>query len=126
MILSSQLKSPYFKIELRLLNCFETDYKIIEAENLSNSEYDIENFVEEMGMGRSAFYRKLKQVSGQSPNEFIRTVRLKRAVQLLKKQAGTISEISYETGCIDPAYFTRCFKKQFGVTPSEFNTTIKN
>lgn len=94
--------------------------------NLSNSEYDIEDFVEEMGMGRSAFYRKLKQVSGQSPNEFIRIVRLKRAAQLIKKQTGTISEISYETGFIDPAYFTRCFKKQFGVTPSEFNASIKS
>ena len=97
----------------------------IVEQNLSDTDYNVEDFVEEMDMGRSAFYRKLKQVSGQAPNEFIRTVRLKRAAQLLKKQSGTIAEISYETGFIDPAYFTRCFKKQFGVTPSEFNNTLK-
>ena len=97
----------------------------IVEKNLRESDYNIEDFVGKMDMSRSAFYRKLKQVSGQSPNEFIRTVRLKRAAQLLKGQSGTISEISYETGFIDPAYFTRCFKKQFGVTPSEFNATLK-
>ncbi len=99
--------------------------EIIEK-NMSNCDYSIEDFVKDMKLGRSALYRKLKQLTNQSPNEFIRTVRLKRAAHLLKNQGGTISEISYETGFIDPAYFTRCFKKQFGVTPSEFNSTIKS
>jgi signal transduction histidine kinase/DNA-binding response OmpR family regulator len=93
--------------------------KVIE-DNIKEFDYSIDQFVDDMAVGRSVLYRKLKQLTDQSPNEFIRTVRLKRAAQLLKQHSGTISEIGYEVGFIDPGYFARCFKKQFNLTPKEF------
>ena len=71
-------------------------------------------------MSRSPFYKRLKNLSGLSPNEFIRMVRMKHAVQLLTKSDKNISEIAYEVGFSSPKYFRLCFKEQFGVTPSEF------
>ena len=66
-------------------------------------------------------YRKLKSLTGFSANEFIRLLRLKRAAQLLKHNQMTISEITYEVGFTDLQYFRSCFKRQYGVNPSEYN-----
>ncbi len=90
------------------------------VEDHISEDYSVDDFVNDMLVGRSILYRKLKQLTDQSPNEFIRTVRLKRAAQLLKQQAGNISEICYQVGFTDPGYFAKCFRKQFSVTPKEF------
>lgn len=74
----------------------------------------------QMGMSPSTFYRKLKSLTGLSGNEFIRTVRLKRALDLLHSTDMNISEIAYQVGFSDPKYFATCFKKQFHATPSEY------
>ena len=71
-------------------------------------------------MSRMQLYRKLKALTGQSANEFIRTIRLKRAAQMLEQNQLTIAEITYEVGFNDLQYFRECFKKQFGATPSEY------
>ena len=71
-------------------------------------------------MSRMQLYRKLKALTGQSANEFIRTIRLKRAAQLMEQNQLTIAEITYEVGFNDLQYFRECFKKYFGVTPSEY------
>ena len=71
-------------------------------------------------MGRTQLYKKVKSLTNQSINDFIQTIRLKRAVQLLMQTNKTVSEIAYEVGFNYPEYFTKCFKKQFGVIPSEY------
>ena len=85
-----------------------------------DTHFSIGDLVLGMNMSRSVLYRKLKALTNLSPNEFIRTVRLKRAAQLLPKHNGTVAEISYLVGFNDPGYFTRCFRKQFGRSPKEY------
>jgi AraC-like DNA-binding protein len=64
-------------------------------------------------------HRKLKALTGKSTSLYLRTVRLAKAKQMIENQRGTISEISYQVGFSSPAYFSRCFKEEFGFTPSE-------
>jgi signal transduction histidine kinase/DNA-binding response OmpR family regulator len=89
-------------------------------QHISDVEFSVDKLVEELGMSRSAFFRKIKAVTLMSPNELIRTIRLKHAAELLLKSDLNISEISYEVGFVSPKYFRECFKKQFDVTPSEY------
>ncbi|WP_462253185.1 two-component regulator propeller domain-containing protein [Ekhidna sp.] len=93
--------------------------------NMSNSDLSIDDVCKEMGLSRTQLYRKLKGLVGQSANELIRSIRLKRAAQLIKSNEMTISEITYEVGFNDLQYFRFCFKKQFGVNPSEYGTEIE-
>ncbi|MEM7039319.1 MAG: helix-turn-helix transcriptional regulator [Bacteroidota bacterium] len=71
-------------------------------------------------MSRVQLHRKLKALSGQTTTEFIRTIRLKRAAQLLEQNFGTVAEVAYAVGFGNLSYFSKCFKAQFGVSPSEF------
>lgn len=89
-------------------------------DNMDNSELQVEDLCRHLGMSKIQLYRKLKGLIGQSANEFIRTIRLKRAAQLLKQQNLTIAEITYQVGFNDLQYFRQCFKKQYGINPSEF------
>lgn len=89
-------------------------------EHMSDSEFNVEALVKEMYLSRSKLYLKLKALTGQSSSEFIRTIRLKRAVQLLEKSDYTIKEIMFMTGFNTASYFSKCFKNQFGVVPSEY------
>ena len=99
---------------------FLTKLLEIVEENMSDSEFNVDRMVEKVGMSRSVFYRKLKNLTGQSANDFIKTMRLKRAAQILRQNKLTISEVSYEVGFNDPQYFSKCFSKHFGITPSQF------
>ncbi|MEM9325602.1 MAG: two-component regulator propeller domain-containing protein [Bacteroidota bacterium] len=89
-------------------------------DNLSNSDFGVDDLYRELGLSRTQLYRKLKGLVGQSANEFIRSFRLKRAAQLLKQHEMTISEVTYQVGFNDLQYFRYCFKKQFGSNPSEY------
>ncbi len=95
---------------------------IVES-HVSDSDFDVSVFVSEMGMSRSVLYRKMDAIIGQSANEFIRNIRLKRAAQLLEQNQMTVSEVAYEVGFNDPQYFSKCFNKKFGKTPSSFATS---
>jgi YesN/AraC family two-component response regulator len=90
-------------------------------ENLDNSEFDVPQFCSEMNTSKTLLYSKLKSLTGQSATEFVRHIRLKEAKKLLLNngQQFTISEISYQVGFNDPLYFSRCFRKYFGIPPSE-------
>jgi len=92
----------------------------IVEDNLSDSEFNVDRFGELVNMSRMQLYRKLKALTCLSANEFIKTVRLKRAAQLLLQNSLTISEITYEVGFNDPKYFSKCFHKQYGMTPSRY------
>lgn len=93
---------------------------------LAEPEFDVQQFVSEMGMSRSVLYRKLRAVTNQSANEFINTIRLKRAAQLLRLHTMNVSEISFAVGFNDPQYFSKCFRKQYGMTPSRFASESEN
>jgi signal transduction histidine kinase/DNA-binding response OmpR family regulator len=93
--------------------------KIMET-NLDNTELNVDKISEELGMGRANLQRKLKSITGLAPSEFIQDFRLRRAALLIEKKADTISQIAYQVGFSDHSYFTKCFKKKFGKTPSEY------
>lgn len=88
--------------------------------NMSDSDFQIDQFCRAIGMSRSTLNRKLRALTGLSTNVFIRTLRLKRAAQLLEKKSATIVEIAYEVGFNNPSYFAECFRQQFGKAPSEY------
>ncbi len=89
--------------------------------NLDNSGFDIDSFCRNIGVSPSQLYRKIKSITGLSPNEFIRTYRLKKAAVLIRESNLNISEIAYQVGFNDALYFSKCFKKQFGTTPSLYS-----
>lgn len=89
-------------------------------ERLADEKYDFEQFAMDMSSSKSTLHRKLKSLTGLSPWEFIRNIRLKHAAQMLKNSVGNVSEISFKVGFNDPKYFSRCFKTEFGMTPKEF------
>lgn len=109
----------------------ETDYtnqldkdfldKTIEIINseLSNTEFSINDFCRTLGMSRTSVYNKLKTLTDQSPNDFIRIIRLNKSKELLASRKYTIGEVSCMVGFSDPKYFSTCFKKQFGISPSK-------
>jgi DNA-binding response OmpR family regulator len=88
--------------------------------NIDNPDFDVQIFLSEMRISNSMLYRKLKVLTGLSPNEFIRNIRLKTACKLLKTGEYNISEIAYKVGFNDAKYFSSCFKKEFNLTPSEY------
>jgi AraC-like DNA-binding protein len=90
-------------------------------QHISEEEFSIEKLGKEAAMSRMHLHRKLKALTGKSPSLFIRSVRLSRAKKLIKENRGTIAEIAYDLGFGSPAYFTKCFKEEFGYLPSEFN-----
>lgn len=86
---------------------------------MGDESFRIEDLASELALSRSQLHRKLKALTDQSPSVFLRTLRLKRAHHLLSQQTGTAAEISFQVGFSSPAYFSKCFKDQFGISPSE-------
>lgn len=89
-------------------------------QQMDNNTLTVDEMVEQMGMGRTVFFNKLKSATGMSPVEFIRESRIKRAAQLLKEQTYNITEVTYMVGMNDSRYFAKCFKNTYGLTPSEY------
>ena len=89
-------------------------------ENYADAEFNIEKGSEKLGLSRVHLYRKVKELSGITPVEFLRSFRLKRAVAMLRERSYTVSEVAYSTGFGSPAYFSKCFKSAYQITPSEF------
>ena len=89
-------------------------------EQMDNAELTIDEFAEHLMLSRTIFYRKLKSIIGLTPVDFIREVRIKRAAQLIDSGEYNFSQVAYMTGFNDPKYFSKCFKKIVGITPSEY------
>ena len=94
-------------------------------ENIQNSEFRIDDLAEAMSMSRTVFYRKVKSLMGVSPVDFVKTMRIKRAVQLLEQDELTVSEVGYMSGFTTPQYFSRVFKEAMGCTPKEYKLKHK-
>jgi len=87
--------------------------------HISDEKFSIEELGKEAAMSRMHLHRKLKALTGKSTSLFIRSVRLAKAKKMIKEERGNISEIAYDLGFGSPAYFTKCFKEEFGYLPSE-------
>ena len=88
--------------------------------NMANTEYSIEAFASDMAMERSTLYRRLQSVMGQGPLEFVRTIRLKHAAELLRSGRYSVTEVSELVGYNTPRYFAKHFREMYGVRPGEY------
>ena len=88
--------------------------------HIGEEDLRAEDMASAMNLGRTVFYRKLKLLVGVTPTEFLRQVRIQRAIQLITLSKKPVSEIAYSVGFSDPKYFSKCFKKETGMSPSEY------
>ena len=104
----------------------ELDKKLLDEiketieENMVDSDFNVSVLQEKMGMGNKQLYRKLKALTGQTPVEYIRDMRMHKAAKLLKAGKFSVSEVMYTVGFSNSSYFSKCFSKAFGMTPTEF------
>ena len=106
---------------------FIADVMNLIEENISNEEYTVKKLATDIGMSHSVLYRKIQALTNMTVNAFIKSVRLKKAAQLLQSGAYSISEVAYQTGFSNPKYFSTCFGNEFGQTPSDYlrNPAVK-
>lgn len=93
------------------------------TENISNTSFSVESLAEQSTVSRSVLHKKIVSLIGEPPVELIRRIRLMKAAEMITKNCGNISEIALDVGFTNPAYFSECFKKQFGVSPSHYSHT---
>lgn len=89
----------------------------------NNPDFTIELFNTKMGLSKSQFYRKLTSLTGLSPSDFMKEYRLKKSLKCLIETQDNISEIAYDTGFSSPSYFSKCFQKRYGISPTDFLQT---
>jgi signal transduction histidine kinase/DNA-binding response OmpR family regulator/ligand-binding sensor domain-containing protein len=92
----------------------------IMEENISNEDFGVIEFSEKIGMSRTQLFRKIKGLTGQTPSEFLKKFRMKKAAQLIKSNNMSVSEVMYAVGFDSTSYFAKCFKESFGVLPSDY------
>jgi AraC-like DNA-binding protein len=107
------------QIESTASSRFLARFKEVVEARMSDSEVSVEDLAADMNLSRVQLYRKIKAITDSSPVELLRTARLKRAYQLLVTTDKNISEVAYDVGFTAPSYFTKCFKDEFGISPSD-------
>lgn len=129
-----RLKDRYFKeqqIETKARVHSVKDKEFMEKllsiieDQLSNPELDVELICRKIGMSRTKLYRKIKDATGHAIGDFVRTVRLNRAMEIMTKEDVFLTEVMYRVGMQTQSYFTKAFKKEFGKTPSQFLQELK-
>jgi YesN/AraC family two-component response regulator len=110
--------------DLQMTPVFEDEFlhkaTQVVIDNLDEADFDVEHLEQAMDMSKMQLYRKLKMLTSLAGNEFIRSIRLQQARILLEKGSLNVSAVAYQVGFNDPAYFTRAFKKQYGLAPKTF------
>ena len=102
------------------------DHDFLEAvvnminEHVFDKEFAVGSIYGTFGMSQSTFYRKLQALIGMSPNDLVRRIKMQKACELLKYNGLNVSEVAYELGFSDPKYFSSVFKKEFGMSPSQW------
>ncbi len=99
---------------------FIDELKTIMEKNLDEAEFNVDALCKQIMMSRATLYRKIQALSGENPTQFIRSYRLKRAAELLRNEAGSITDVAFQTGFSSVAYFSKCFKDKFHCSPSEY------
>ena len=100
-------------------DAFLIKFRDFVEKNMADSDLSVETIGAELGLSRVQLYRKVKALTGQSPVELLRTARLQKGRELLQTTNKNVSEIAYEVGFTAPSYFTKCFKDEFGISPSD-------
>ncbi|MBQ6208626.1 MAG: response regulator [Prevotella sp.] len=124
-------KEEGLSLKLRATNIVDSDKQMMERllayieDNLSVSELRIEDLAIAVNMGRTVFYNKVKSIVGMSPVELLRHIRIQHAEEMISKSSEPFSQIAYAVGFSDAKYFGKCFKKQTGLTPSEYREHVK-
>lgn len=90
------------------------------SSHLTDADLSIDTFAQKMGYGRTTFYKKVKTLTGYTPNEYIRKLRMERAAELLKEDTLTVAQVSYQVGFDDPYYFSKTFKAYYGISPTQY------
>ena len=125
----SRLKEKFSSdksLKQTMITTSELDHEFLEKldavidKHMSDTAFGADDFAGEMALGRTIFFRKVKGVTGFSPKEYLRIRRMKQAAALLAEGRLTIQAVSCQVGISDPFYFSRCFKQQFGMTPTEY------
>ena len=98
---------------------FTTDLKAFIEKDMANQELSVDSIAEHFSVSRTQLNLKVKSLTGSTPNNLIKTIRLKKAYQLIRVEGMRVSEAAYQTGFTDPNYFTTCFKNEFGENPSQ-------
>jgi AraC-like DNA-binding protein len=92
-------------------------------QNIANPSFGVRELSGEMGLSARQLQRRLRETTGQSPNSFIRSIRLQQAALMLEKGSEPVSQVAYAVGFNSLSYFAKCFREHFGYNPSEFTTT---
>ena len=109
-----------------LITIFESAFLLLHSDKFHHDEaqmkklYASKKISEELGISRVQLYRKVKEISGLSPVDYLRNFRLSKAATLLNHKRYSVSEVAYRAGFSSPAYFAKCFKSVFNMTPSEY------
>ena len=106
-------------------NAFMRKLSTIMEKRMADPNLAVDDLVKEMGMGRTVFFKRMKGLTGQSPVEFIRETRLRRAAELLRTSEQSVTEVSHAVGIEDSRYFAKCFKHSYGMTPTEYRAQVK-
>ena len=131
MIQAKFSKDAEIKTDLVAVNVVDQELldktiEIIEA-NITNPQFDVNFLAEKLNLGRTNLFTKIKGITGQTPNEYIMSIRLKKSIYLLEKHPElNISDIAFQTGFNEPAYFSKCFKNTFGETPLNYRKRIRD
>jgi signal transduction histidine kinase/DNA-binding response OmpR family regulator len=113
------VKTSISKIDREFLHDL---HKVINK-NLSDEEFNVDQLCKKLYIGRTTLYRKVLALTGETPTDFIRSYRLKRGAELLKKNFGTVLEVAFEVGFSNSSYFAKCFKEKFHQLPSEYQAS---
>ena len=116
------VEKPQIEEPQKKEDTFMIKFRDFIEQNMADSELGVETIGAELGLSRVQLYRKVKALTGQSPVELLRTARLHKARRLLQGSDKSISEIAYEVGFTAPSYFTKCFKDEFGISPSDLTS----
>ena len=108
-----------------LENSFLEKFRNLVEQNFSDSDLNVEDLGQQIGLSRTQLYRKLKSLTGYSPNELLRIIRLKKAYHLLSTTELSISEVSYDVGFTAPSYFAKCFKDYYNESPTDFLKKVR-
>jgi len=93
--------------------------------HLKNPNFGIEHLMAEFKLGRTRFFLRFRKVFGVTPNDYIRITRLEKAALMLRMNQFSVAQIATEVGFTNPAYFTKCFRQHYGITPSEYQKKPK-